>query len=171
MAPTDPVTLPVLPPLQSGRYLMKGVASRRLISRAAVEDRSLLPKAVVALRHERTIDAAEWDIKREDDGTYTLKNKNSIVVSIDGKLFGWLGGIPPPEYTSRWYLNPQLIATTDRAIAYTIVAAGKNASDRGRWVVGVVDSEDKEVDKQVSSRQVDDSAPVQRSEAFVFLRK
>ncbi|KAK6511781.1 hypothetical protein TWF481_000686 [Arthrobotrys musiformis] len=88
------------PILQSGTYIITSVSTGLKVSRTLAEDKSLLPKKVVILPPKE--EASTWEVTRNRDGTYTLKNKGSPVVEIEDKLFAQLTG-PPLE--TRWKIS------------------------------------------------------------------
>ncbi|KAF3187027.1 hypothetical protein TWF788_002607 [Orbilia oligospora] len=88
------------PVLQSGTYIITSVSTNLKVSRTLGEDKSLLPKKVFVLPAKEQ--ASTWEVTRNRDGTYTLKNKGSPVVEIEDKLFAQLTG-PPLE--TRWKVS------------------------------------------------------------------
>ncbi|KAK6335166.1 hypothetical protein TWF718_010602 [Orbilia javanica] len=88
------------PVLQSGTYIITSISTGLKVSRTLGEDKSLLPKKVFVLPPKE--EASTWEVTRNRDGTYILKNKGSPVVEIEDKLFAQLTG-PPLE--NRWKIS------------------------------------------------------------------
>ncbi|RVD83124.1 uncharacterized protein DFL_007525 [Arthrobotrys flagrans] len=99
------------PIIQSGTYIITSVSTGLKVSRTPAEDKSLLPKKVVILPAKE--EASTWEVTRNRDGTYTLKNKGSPVVEIEDKLFAQLTG-PPLE--TRWKISSVYWQGTDEWI-------------------------------------------------------
>jgi len=90
-------------PLKPGRYFITCLYGGLPIGRPLREDRSLLPKAVVALnpRDERT-DQAVFDLELKDNGTYLIKSFGNFTANINDRLFAILLPEPAPQ---NWVLK------------------------------------------------------------------
>ncbi|GJE98484.1 serine protease inhibitor-like protein [Phanerochaete sordida] len=119
--------------LANGLYTITSLSHNLKIGRHPIEDRSLLPKRVMAM--EPSDDAlcssiAPWTIEESGGETYTMRTAGGTAGDVDGRLYAHL---MMEEQAEKWRIErcPQageccfVVTKPDRSVCWTVPSDGE----------------------------------------------